>query len=339
MNSSSLLPWESFKSLLAFDHESIEAQVEVKDELYPGLNLEALYTDLREYAQIFSHPRIKGSWCELGCGVGIGNLFYAYLYPERRAVGIELASARAWAFQREKERLGLSNVEVIQGDLLTTSLPQADNYFLYFPTGPVLDRILSELQSRTNFTLIAIESHGDLFSRLDEEAQLELVDTLTLTQKRHSPDARIYRSRIPERAKDPMLELTFKNSYLWINDGTDLWLGESQGAEWIKAQTFNLKYPPRTIHSGEIKQVMTLDELSPLLRYLCGWRRLGVLSLITANKSSEGQLRKIISEAGGFSLELSSGERLKWQEITSISWNQNLCYDSRSCSFYLPPAP
>jgi hypothetical protein len=337
MNSSLPQPWVNFERLMAIEHDRIEKFVEDKADHYPSLNPAALYTPLEDFYQIMTHPLIKGDWCDMGCGVGAGVLFYAWLFPERKSLGVEFSHSRAQAGQEAQQKLGLKNAQILEADLLLTSLPKANNYFLYFPTGKALDRILTELEGDQDSRIIAIESHGDLFSRLDEE-DLEVIATIPLKIPRHHPEARIYQ-RARTHKKDSLLRLSFVRRYLTIQENDRQWIGESESMEWIGHKTFNLCYPPRTIKSQDVMNIENESEVHSKVADLCRLRRLGECEIGTRDGVYTAFIRKIFSEPSGFSLELSSGREVQWCEVQNIHWNGLPCYDSLSSSFSLPHVP
>lgn len=323
---SSLPPfWEHFKAR----YKEIEEGVEDKEGAYVHHEQEALYTSSEDLLALFRHPLVKGTFCDLGCGTGQAPLLYGYRFPERKALGLEFDKARITAGQEFQG----NNVELLYADLLTAPIPYADTYFLYFPTGPVLDRILSELyRKKEAFTLIAIESHGDLLPRLELEKWLFLVDEVDLVSQRHYPRARIYSREFSERSVDLLLfEHSFRERFLEIQEGEEVWIGESLGLEWVEGDKFNLKTPPRTIKRSDVKRVMTLDQLPPECQMVMMLRRLGELEIKTRKKRFKGVIRKIFV-GPLFLVEISSGERIEWNEILTITQGNRLCFASSSHS-------
>lgn len=311
--------WEHFSTR----YDEIEKEVEDKEGAYTGHSQEALYTSSEDLDAIFRHELIKGTFCDLGCGTGRSALLYGYRFPERKAIGIEFDRARVEAGQK----FILPNVSLIHDDLLTCRLPDADTYFLYFPTGPVLDRVLSELyKSSGDFVVVAIESHGDLLPRLDLENWLMLRDEVELTSMRHYPKARIYQ-RIHEKRNSSLFlfEHSYRESFLLVSSGQECWIGESQGLTWLGGECFNLLYPPRTIHLNDVKKLMTRQELRAEWELLCDLRRQGEIEIRTLKRSFRGTIRKIILDPM-FLVEISSGERIEWTEILTITQGSSLCY-------------
>jgi SAM-dependent methyltransferase len=326
----SFLPpsWELFNS----QHEQFEENVNNQATSYRGLSFEALYTSDEDLLNLFNHSQVEGTFCDLGCGSGRAALFYGCLFPNRRAIGIELQKSRidsGIAFAKTHE---IQNVELIHADLMDVKIPLADTYFLYFPTGPVLDRVLSELyQTNYSFKLLVIESHGDLFERLSLENWLKLSAELPLTSPRHYPMARLYQ-KSPEPRNTSLLpfEISYRERFLVIQQNQEEWLGESMGLEWTHEDRFELKTPPRTIHWRDVKKVIRSEEIDSKYLKALHIRRLGEVKIQTLTHTTQGFIRKIIITPT-FHLELSSGEKVEWEKILTISQDTQICYES------LPP--
>ncbi|MGE3611596.1 MAG: hypothetical protein AB7I27_18540 [Bacteriovoracaceae bacterium] len=327
----------NFKKLLSFDLEEIERGVIDKEGHYFGLDERALYTSLDDLFVIQSHPLIHGTWVDLGAGVGKSVLLYALLFPERHSIGVEFSEARSSAGMKFRDQLNLMNAEMISADLLSCEIPYGDIYFLYFPTGPVLDRILFELSKRNHFRLIVIESHGDLINRIDRELWLKKVGEIKLESQRHYPNAVIYESLGPLKLSSGPFQLSFLQNYLFIEDTQGIWLGESFGLEWLQEQYFQLKFPPRTINWAEVKEIKCKENLNSLEMFLIMLRRYEFLEILTEEEKLLGSIRKIYVSPT-FSLDLSIGKKVEWSSIKSIHWGNHLCYESSSDFYFLPLA-
>lgn len=323
---SSLPPfWEHFKSR----YREIEEAVEDKEGAYVKHEHEALYTSSEDLETIFHHELVRGTFCDLGCGTGQAPLLYGYFFPERRAIGIEFDVARIKAGREFQS----ANVELVHADLLTSEIPDADTYFLYFPTGPVLDRVLNELFLKKHFfNLVAIESHGDLLPRLAFENWLVLNDEVELKTQRHYPRARIYAREFCDHSKEHSLfEHSFKESFLEIHETGETWIGESLGLEWSEGDKFNLKTPPRTISRQDVKKLVSFESMPPEWQTVVKLRRLGEIEIRTRENLFRGIIRKIIV-GPLFLVEISSGERIQWSEIMTITQGSRPCYVSSSHS-------
>ena len=338
MNSSSTPDWELFRDLLDFDHELIESHVPEGEAYYKGLSKEALYTSYDDLVALFNHTSCQGTWVDLGAGVGLSCLLHALAFPDRKAIGVEISDARARAAIELAEKLELKNFLMLKGDLLTCEVPHGDTYFLYFPTGPVLDRILFELSKRNFTSLFVIESHGDLIPRLKKESWLVEIDQISLQSKRHMMKAIVFQKG-PGRIRDEAHLVSFQSCFAFIEDDSGaIWLGDTWGLEWQVGNNYLLKEPPRTINWQQVKKICNLTELPPLWQSLVKLRPLGEFKIQLHDKILFGEIRKIFVHPG-FQLELSTAERLEWNLIQKIYSGDYLCYDSHSCSFFFPPAP
>lgn len=324
-------------SFLNDEFARTEKEVLPREDHYPGLPSDALYTSLEDFRRIQSSPLIQGRWVDLGAGIGQSIMSYLEVYPDREALGLEISEARVKAGQGLLERLGLEPNLLSKGDLLTDEIPRGGTYFLYFPTGPVLDRILSVLSERQYFRLVAIESHGDLFDRLDLEPCLRQVGEVELTSKRHNTMARIYEKAPPRFEKMELFARSFSEVFLVVSEEERGWLGETHGAEWIGERRFNLVFPPRTIHHDDIEAFLEKSDLDPLARFLVELRRRGEVQIHTGPGVLLGDLRKIYLRPA-FCLELSGGQKVKWDDIIEISLKGHRCYDSSSPFSYSLPA-
>lgn len=335
MNSSSQAPWESFKKLFAVDHEVIEQSVEEGPDLYKELDPRALYTSLEDLYSIMQSDFVSGTWVDLGGGLGESALMYSLLFPERKAIAIEKSRVRNKAAQSLKARLKLRDVEMREGDLLECEIPDAETYFLYFPTGPVLDRILDELRNKKSFKrIIAIESHGDFLARLKKENWLSLAGSISLTSPRHHPEALVFEKNESTLIPGPH-QLSYQQKYLLI-DGE--WIGDSFGLEWLRGNHYQLLHPPRTIEWRDEIKLFNFDQLPKPIQLLVTLRRLGRVKISTTESVYIEYLRKI-KLFPSFEVELSSGEWVRWNQILTISTDKILCYESSSDYFFSPLVP
>lgn len=300
------------------EHQKIEAKVSDKNLSYRNLLPEALYTSSEDFETIFSSSFIHGTFVDLGCGAGLGCLQYAERFPERQAIGVDIEEARIRHGLKLMQDLELKNVELKTLSLLESFIPDGDTYFLYFPTGHILDRILTELYNKNlNFTLIAIESHGDLLPRLELETWLKPVEEVPLLSERHYPFARIYRSSSEERNIPDAFQLSYQDVALFIEDENGAWLGDSYGLEREVGERFTLMHPPRTIEWKSVKNLKSFMDLEERLKQLVLLRRSGPVFIETLAKAYEGFIRKIYVSPV-FRLELSTGEQVEWSRITKI---------------------
>jgi hypothetical protein len=295
----------------------IESQVSAREGSYQGLEEAALLTSLEDYNEIFRNLTDFSTYIELGSGHGLGPVLFAHTFPTKKAFGIEFEQARLNESLRLKSSYNLENVDFVFGDLLTCEIPFGDLYFLYFPVGPVLDRILKILgESRSDLSLVAIESHGDLLPRLDRENWLERYFEIPLRAARHYPNAVLYKKI---HLKKPSFDdYSFVENFFEIQDEDgSIWLGDSYGMSWYKENLYNLQFPPRTINQDQILNILDEKNLTEFLKELISLRRKGPLSFETDRGILNGEIRKIFIRPD-LKLELSTGQHLLFSEINSL---------------------
>lgn len=318
--------WEHFN----FDFDSIEKNVENVPGSYQGIKEKALYTSREDFLAIFSHPLIQGTLVDLGCGTGESCLLYGSLYPDRQSIGVEFQAARLIPGKKFQTDHKLYNVSLLAQDLLNDPIPQGETYFLYFPTGMVLDRVLSELYKRQHpFRMVVIESHGDLLPRLQKENWLVPMAEIPLRSSRHYRNAVVFESQKIKRAESLLPHtLSYQEKFLVIRDQEE-WIGESLGLEWSEGDRYELRTPPRTILWESVQEVLSFDQIDVKIRPALELRRLGELQIETGNAVFQGFIRKILLKPT-FRLEISSGEQVEWSEIKTIRQGPQLCYASSS---------
>lgn len=307
------------------EHHEIEEGVSDKIYSYRNLSPHALYTSRADFEAIFSSPLIQGTFVDLGCGAGLGCLQYAELFPTRQSIGVDIEAARINHGLKIMNEMKVKNADLRVSDLLSSSIPDGDTYFLYFPTGHVLDKVLSELYERQkSFLLVAVESHGDLFLRLDLENWLQLIEEVPLISSRHDPCARIYRSTFEERHIPEAFRLSYLDFELFIEDEQGVWLGDSFGLQKEEGERFTLLHPPRTIPWKSVKNLKELKDLEKTFLHLVTLRCSGAVRIETPTKVYEAYIRKIYVSPV-FRVELSTGEQVEWSHITKIITRTSLC--------------
>lgn len=318
------------------NYETIESGVSGREGSYKNLRSEALLTSEEDFRAIFAAlPEIK-FWVEPGSGHGLGPVLFAELFPDKKSVGIEFEASRVEVSQALKLERNVSNVHFAELDLMSCDIPDGDTFFLYFPTGMVLDRILSELSLRSNFKrIVAIESHGDLLERLRKECWLKEGIHIPLKASRHFPHAVVFeRSFISPEAS--LHSLSFLKRYLVIKDETDEeWIGECYGLEWSGNHSFMLQTPPRTIQDNQVQKVLTLENIPQHFHPALHFRRLGALKFVTEEGTFEGNLRKIFISPS-FKVEISTGQQLEWSQLKKIFLENTLCFDTSLDYVYFP---
>lgn len=287
------------------DFHDLEEDVSDQSGSYKGLSPEALYNSLEDFIALFNSGYAQGTFADLGCGTGVSCLTYGALFPERKSIGVEFEASRlsyAKSFIRENN---VSNVELIEGDLLTSPIPDADTYFLYFPTGPSLDRILTVLyQKNHHFRLIVVESHGDLIPRVFKENWLKEVGRVPLFSPRHNPEIFIF-EKTPSKRLDSLepFTLSYQRKYLILREGQEEWVGETYRMEWSHDEEFDLLVPPRRITWKNVTGIMELEAFPEFIQQ-------ALLDRYNGIKVKNSFIRKIFVKPS-FALELSTGERIE----------------------------
>lgn len=235
-----------------------ESKVSDRAGSYRDLTLEALLTSEEDFRRIFNALEIE-SWAELGCGYGWGCLLFSELYPEKLCIGLEFEGPRIQVAKTQAQMKGLK-AQFIHADLATCEIPVVQTYFLYFPTGPVLDRILCELGKATHdFQLIVIESHGDFLPRLSLEDWLTPVQEIPLLGQRHYPYAVVFKKT--GRKKASYFDFSFQDRLLLVRDEQGEWLAESRGLEFLTKDQIQFQTPPRTVKTSSILGPVQKEEL------------------------------------------------------------------------------
>lgn len=327
-----------FKSELERLEQISESFVEDEANRYKGLSLEALYTSFDDLIKIYQHPQVGGIWVDIGGGSGRSCLLYSFI-TKKPSINLEIDPARAEIGNQLANKFNLNSSSIVC-DLLKDDIPLADTYFLYFPTGPVLDRVLDVLAHRKDFTLVVIESHGDLIPRIKKEADYELIDKILLFTPRHDPYVHIYRKVRCTKTQLGPHHLSFKDKLLVLEDQWGEWVANSFGLEWLADDRYQFIHPPRTIEwAKEFKRILEADSQDyDLIKNLCDIRKCGEVKILLKNgEELSGEIRKI-RISFPLALEISTSELIEWSKVDKIIQGSHLCYDSSSCSF-LHPAP
>jgi hypothetical protein len=190
--------------------------------------------------------------------IGAGHCRMAVLsklfFPKLKVISIEPVAQRIPTFPENKDIYPITFSELPDTVI-------GDYYFLYFPTGPILEEILRKIKSyQHQFSIIAIESHGELINRLKiESAWLEVIEYIKLTYPRHNPICylfeKISESQITLEELNTKIE-NFSNALIdndWIADTKELELHfDKEGII-----SFEFKFPPRIVE----KKLKEIDDI------------------------------------------------------------------------------
>ncbi len=317
-----------------------------------GLSPEALYTSYKDLVEVMQWAHRQGlrHWCDIGCGIGRSCFLWTWLFEDAKATGIELVPERLEEARAAARALRTERNFWIEADFAAPALalPEADLFFLYIATGKELDLLLKKLKLRASPAWVAvIESHGDLKPRLQWEAWWlsPSVHRFPLRSARHDPWLQLYRTRphhpvceleeswelrsgiLPEELELHPSVLGFllsKSAHrdweLVVQEGEELWTMDGLGLKWHDPLTLQGAHPPRQIRPSQMKVgLRRIGEATPY-RQWSQWRRDGVeLALPRGSGGLRrlGVIRKIILSDQGL-VEFSSGERLRWSELSGL---------------------
>ncbi len=157
------------------------------ESAYVGLDPRALLTSYVDYYQILKSIEINETLVDLGAGYSRGSIISQFL-KLGSCISLEYVKQRVLSAQNSLELINgdISSIRCV--DLREASIPDEKYYFLYFPKGPVLYKILMslfELAKTSPRYLFVCESHGDVMEYLDMFSNIEKVAAMDVSQPRH----------------------------------------------------------------------------------------------------------------------------------------------------------
>lgn len=244
------------------------------DFTYPELSFEALNTPADDWRILFHYMNRQG--LKTLFDAGAGNALSAQVAQKE----FSNIYVHAWEVMAKRlEGVDCPDHDVRVADLFHEPIPKADVHFLYLPTGPLLECILSQIE--TGLLIAAIESHGELFQRLEESA--ELVDELPITATRHAPTMRIYRWHTgPKNMKDMLRQYSYQNNFKQVliqdNDpfeGQCQWLADCFGLNVTPDDYVETLFPPRRLKLEQVVNVLEFNQYEILKERRAGkWRKI-----------------------------------------------------------------
>ena len=162
---------KAFDEFFGIDFDNAEASIEPQGLNYAGERSEALSTSYLDYYQMLSLIPDGASFADLGAGYGRANLMCGYLGKDINCLSYEIENERINMGQKAAIELGYASEGFIHADLLDIdfAFPQADYFFLYLPTGDLLEGLVKRLMDvacKKRIHIFVIESHGDLLNRI-----------------------------------------------------------------------------------------------------------------------------------------------------------------------------
>ncbi len=210
---------QEVSSIINLKYEDSESRIQDTSEyIYQGIEEEALLTNYFDYFQILDDFEGK-VLVDLGAGYCKGSLLNELLGLDSRCLSVEIEKSRvAMARSHIKDES-----VIIQGDLLSESflLPKADAYFLYMPTGIVLNSILSKIiNQKIEADFYVIESHGDFIDVINyyPELFMPIESNLNVSQPRHDKKIYKYKSKLIDSSLQNIEKnnLSIKTLPYWI---------------------------------------------------------------------------------------------------------------------------
>lgn len=226
------------------------------DLTYADISLEALNTPVQDWRLLFNYMLNNGQTTLFDAGAGHAN--------SAQVAQKEFPNIKVFAYELVEERIKHLDCpdQVIKCvDLFETPIPKCDITYMYLPTGPLLERVLSQLENGS--IIAAVESHGELFSRLEETAIQ--IDSLKISAKRHDCELKIYQWRKPkEDLKAKLRQWSFQKTYKQIHIkekdvllGDTIWTADIEGLTITPDNFVETIYPPRRL---ELNQVLQINE-------------------------------------------------------------------------------
>jgi precorrin-6B methylase 2 len=140
-------------------------------------NFEFETMSFRDLREVFHSVELgpEDLFCDAGAGYGHA-VFYGASVAPCRFRAIELLPFRCAAMRKTAARLGLSNVEIVEGDALTQSYAEVTCVFANNPFFPdVADRFIRQLKTERRHPLTVIAAHAivDAFRGDSDFAEVE----------------------------------------------------------------------------------------------------------------------------------------------------------------------
>ncbi|EQC46052.1 hypothetical protein [Bacteriovorax sp. Seq25_V] len=289
-----------------------ELQLEDSSEFYLGdIHHHALNNSIFDFYKILKNLEGESTICDIGSAASLLSITANLFFPKIKVISVEPIASRMKAAISLNENLSSHHefYETIFDERYKKLY--YDYALLYFPTGKSLENILKSIMTDSSRGIIAIESHGDLLTRLDQVGKLNNKKIfIKMVSPRHHPYAYIYEVNTKEEdsSSDLILNRIYSSEYiaLKIDDSSGSWIGLTEGIEIYFKESKNnlitLKYPPRSISFDENFQFLREEDISSETK--------GILKLM---KDKNSKIRKVYPDLK--KVELANGMLLCFDDL------------------------
>jgi len=265
------------------DYDRSEKEIlSTNEDLYIGLESGALLTSYLDYYQILNDLELGQILVDIGAGYCRGSLL------SKDCISVEVVAERVLTAKSSLLNLDRDPSCIIQADLLDPNyrLPRGDAYFLYVPTGNLLNSFLRKcIEQNITALFYVIESHGDFNTILSvyQEFIQELDSKLQCSLPRHDSTIRKYQFDSSLMSKNEYQKLTIHQELdpeslpLWLLkffDHKDLvynfesknidadnfhqWQGSTEGSHLV---SYNQKIALQIYSPFKIVQINDMDRI------------------------------------------------------------------------------
>lgn len=222
-------------------------------ESLPSLALNTSWFDIYKLLKLVESKNPHATICDLGAGNCRMAIIAKLFFPTIRVISVEPIKQRMLRAQeicQDSHNLFYScYFEDLSEEI------SFDFIFLYFPNGDVFEKILRIIKKlKFDFTILAIESHGEMIHRLSfEKSWLERNEEFKLIAPRHRDH--LFSFKKTHRAiSDLEIKLEQIKDHcgeFLIKDNIGQWLASSKDLNiYFDSEdelTLSFSYPPRTI--------------------------------------------------------------------------------------------
>lgn len=131
-----------------------------RDRYWIGLPSRALLTPYTELRAMLARLDSFGRVVDLGAGYGRMGFVIARHFPRVDFLGVEVVEARVTEGARALREFGAGG-RLVQGDLESIDVPEADTYFIYdFGSDRAIEKTLQDLRARASWAPVTVVGRG-----------------------------------------------------------------------------------------------------------------------------------------------------------------------------------